>query len=978
MGLFSSKTKYYVASSSFPIFDDKNRINQYAAAMLDYTANSQIEHSEYMKSYYKGSRLRNYQGLLNWWRTRGYFDTFGSINARFYGDASLNNEAIAEAIKQHVNLEPGDTFRVYDAQLSFFSEDFWIKHLATQQGKADWVLQNNDLNYEIDYPTDTTIRANFSDGRVIEGVLPSYSFGTRFLNISWSIIREKESTEVVPPVIDEETGEIIEDETEVTTTTFQYIYGYYCYQQYSGNSTLDEIMNSTNTGIEDEYTFFPVVPLRSGTSWFNDEPRRTKIIEALDYLQIFGQKDGEEGDSYKRLQDACVEGMTDGDIGDVDYITMLLGVSIGTTHPSDLRYMYEFWFNVHTNYRLRNGETPEEVYTAKEVDNGTGAWKTYINNALTVIQSNQTESNFVINCAASNLSYTYEWDGSEYFETNGKFKPDAKPGDYGVLSGAFTHTWTTREPKRDSEGNVETVCNEGECHIVYETVEHSVDYSLTFFCRQVSVNRWRFVAFVNLGLINLIYHGKTIYTSAHSGVMDAAGKATVTHTFDQDFPSAPGIYYSFKLNYITEAADGTNAFVVPLELNTFREVGIVNQLEISYGSQFLIFNCWVKKKIKWYQQGFFSVFVSFVGLGLSTIVMAIAPTIGHIVNLFFSAAFAVTLTAVALETALKVLQGIFGERLGTAIYTVLKTIFTTVICKVVGAIPVFGWAIAAAIMFTITAAEALNAGMSLKDAFLRGAIAGASMGVASVASSYISSAISSIGIEAGSTLGTAITTGSQAMISSTTNALLTGEDFGDALVSGLTSGVMAGIGTGLALTITENLGLDKLTNMIKGTQDPETAVEGKSEWNFKDAFSTVMQGEILENPFTYVNLVKMTVDEINYHKMANLENDFQEFADAYKSALNVLEIMYQQQNSLATAEFVCKLQANTGRLLTQFPEMLGDLTPDNFISMSLSTGSDFCNGILQSVSNFVEGKLEMTGYTPEHLYYNQEYASLIS
>ena len=85
-----SKTTYYVSSSTFPMFDDSSRVNQYAAAMLDYTANSPIEHSEYIKSFYNTSRLRNYRGYLNWCEKNGFYDIFGKVNADFYSDARLS------------------------------------------------------------------------------------------------------------------------------------------------------------------------------------------------------------------------------------------------------------------------------------------------------------------------------------------------------------------------------------------------------------------------------------------------------------------------------------------------------------------------------------------------------------------------------------------------------------------------------------------------------------------------------------------------------------------------------------------------------------------------------------------------------------------------------------------------------------------------------------------------------------------------
>lgn len=966
MSWFSSKTKYYVASSSFPIFDADNRVNQYAAGMLDYVSNSKIEHSEYFKQFYSSSRLRGYKGFLNWWKRQGNFDTFGKISAKFYGDASLSNSLLVEGLKQYVSLQDGDVFSVYHSELSFFSEDFWIKHLATQQGKADWVLQDSDIDYEISYPSDTTIRATFTDGRVIEGELPGATIGIRFLNLSWSILRQTETTEVIPP--DEEGGE----STTITTTTLKSIYGYYCYQEASGNSYLDEAMAVENTGTayDDPYTFFPVIPIRTNTSWFNDENRKTRIIKALDYLEIMG-KSGDKEDSYTELQKALAEGAKKGSLKDIDYITLLLGVSIGTTHRSDLRYLYEFFLGLHTNYRLRNDIPDPNISKPKNIDDGSGNWNTFIRGIFSRFEKKSPSTSFLINCAASNLNYTYEWDGSDYFETNGQWKPGAKPGDYGVLSGAFVHHYSYQRPQRDSEGNIRHTCNEDGCRILYETVHVYQDYSLTFFCRQVSANRWRFVVFVDLGLINLIYHGKTIYTSAHSGVMDAAGKAQVTHTFDKDFPSAPGEYYTFTLNYITSASDGTNAFVVPLEQNTFNKIGAVHQLEISYGSQYLICNCWQKKKVKWYQRGWFSVFLSFAGLSISLAMTMICPIVGWVGVTYFATMFAITLTAQLMQLTLKIFQGIFGEHLGTTIYNIVKTIIVCYVSWILSCIPVFGWLLAAALIFTVTAAEAINSGQSMSHAVVKGIKAGSIAAIAAYAGGSISEGLTELGHASNSLVNMAVSSGIQGAITTAGMSWANGASFLDALKTGLIAGIASAAFSVLGNTVAELFGTSATGNLPGRTEGVATATNAQQA--VSHSFTDFLTAHVIENPFTYVNLMGMAIEDANYHKLANLENDYQEFNNAYKTALSTLEFFYNQQSSLATAEFVCKLQANIGKMMCTFPDMMASATPDKFIGMALMTGSNFCDGIIQGVSMFVDNNLALPGYESDQMYYNQAF-----
>ena len=164
-----SKTRYSVASSTSPVFDMDNRINQFEAAMLDYTANSVIEYSEYMKSYYNTSRLRGYKQFINWWRKQGNEEVFGKVTATFFGNADIDNTAVAEAIKPMIDLEPTDVFRVFNTDLNFFSEDFFVRHLATEQDKTDVetaiILKLQYIHYQQCKGIQLCYRAKRKDGR---------------------------------------------------------------------------------------------------------------------------------------------------------------------------------------------------------------------------------------------------------------------------------------------------------------------------------------------------------------------------------------------------------------------------------------------------------------------------------------------------------------------------------------------------------------------------------------------------------------------------------------------------------------------------------------------------------------------------------------------------------------------------------------------------------------------------------------------
>lgn len=949
-----SKTKYFVDSSCFPIFDPDKRLNHFEAAMLDYTANSPIEQSEYLKRYYDNSRLRNFRGYLNWCDAQGFTAMFGKISSIFYSNAEIDNETVTEALKPHIALEANDVFTVYQTNLNFFSEDFFIRYLATQQGHADWVYQESDADYTISYTSNTHIVATFEDGRVIEGEIPNYSLNSRFLEISYSIIRE---TITVDP------------DTEIPTKTYQYLYGFYQYQENTGIPALDALI--VDNGIEGAQTYFPVVPIRTNTAWYTGS-QAEMIAKTLEYLQINGE-DTKGDECYEEIKNACIDGMTSGSINDIDYITMVLGVAINSQDQADQRYLYDFFFNIYANYALKEGMSPTDVYTAKNLSSGNNYLGTFADGVVQRFNecghNDSYYNKFTLNCTSTNFNYTYSWGSADYFEANGLFKPTAKRGDYGVLSGDFIHEYYTQEPVRDSEGNIQHGGSQedGTWHIIYESVRHTVPYTLVFFCHQYSDTRWRFTLFVDLKLVNLIYAGKTIETKAHDANMDAAQTATITHNFYEDFPSSPGIYHSFTLNYITAPGDPDTAFIVPLEQETFREVGVTNQMAISYGCQYLVFNCWIAKKVKWYQSGFFSVFLSFVG-------MVVSFTLGFtVIGTVFATIFAITLSAYALNMTLKILQLVFGDKLGLKIFNTLIQLvglFCRWISKV---IPGLGTIVAFAITFSITAGMALNNGESLWDAFIKGMATGLTSMVAYGASEYAYNL--SYGFKLSYQAIDAIQGGVYQGIYSFGSSLAQGESFGESLLSSLQSGILSAAGTYAGDLLKDfasahNLfGFDPISRIIREDyvlSGQQFYPVGGSLGNFSD----YLIDNTVKNPFTYVNLAQMTLDEINFHKLANLENDYQEFANAAHQAQQTLQILQSSQNSTTTSEFVCKLQANMGRMLSLFPETVATMDPDNFLQMTTSTTASL-RTTAGNVYTFVDNKLSMDGFTPYVFYYNQ-------
>lgn len=1005
--------KYYVASSTCAMFDPDSRVDNFQAAMLDYAANSTIELYEYMKMFYTNARLHDIRLLLKWCEDSGYFNQMGRVTSSFYSAATFDPTTVADAIRVDVSVPEGASFQVQSSSLDYFSEHTWIKYIATKQGKADLFYEGTYEAYDLEFPTSTTIRAVFSNGATVEGTLPTHTQSTRFLNVEYSII----APEQIPiydedgnPIVDETTGE------PVTATQNTYNFGYYCYPENSGNAALDALIATQNSATGNA-TFYPAVPLRTDTSWF-DGTDAEYIGKILQKIRLYDPAEEAKGCYWKlvsSLSKAIVKGGNK--LSDIDYITLLLGCSINSTHKVDLSYIYGFFKSLYDGYDARFPKH-EDIILRGFIGN----WKGWLQKIL-----NNRSGSFVVNNGRSNLDLKYSWSNIFEGECNGKWKPGAVIGTYGVLVGSFSREESTVQPKRNEAGQIiysQNKDEDGAFEPVYEVVTTVKSYGGVLFCHQKGEDLIEYVGFTDLKLVNNVYDGHTVDTYAYDAIMESSQLGTVELEADDKTTST---FY-----YVKYQGD-ESAFIVPLEQTSLYSRSIKDQLDLTYGCTYLVINCWVKvkKKKKW--QNVVRAVICFTG---AVILTPIAPLLSSV--LYFASG--VFFTAAALELSQKILCTIFGEKLGNTIYNFVIQIIKTVLIYIatvafkLGPIGWIVWGICMAVYATITMAEYLNAGYSIQEAFKRGAIETSIAGLGTLAGGYVGGtaglAISNGTAAAGSSyangesVGTALQRGAiaggsyyigssiggvagkavGAGLQGTGNALVDGSSFKDSLkVGGISAGfslAMSGASAGynyisnsldntsasapnanssnIASTLNEgpkNSGLTmssdgKTFDFLGETYDTPTnagqAVLIAGQLVSQATLQAFMGA--LRNPMTYVNLMSMTLAERQFHKIANISNDYQEFNNRYKAVMEVMDMMNQLNNSSMTAEFLCKIQAALGRFSDLFPDATV-MDPDEWLSMAVTTGHDQLKAVMLGPSTFVDSRLSMDGYEPYQLYY---------
>ena len=789
-----SSTTYYVSSSTFPLFDRTKRPSNYLAGMLDYTSNSTIEQSEYFRSYYNTSRLRDLRCLLNWAKTSGYNDHMGNVTSTFYADAQFDNDAVTVGLAELVPVGENQKLQVYVSTLNRFSEDFWIKYIATQQGLA-YKFYDLDVTYSLEFPDETTIKCVFSDGTTFQGTIPSDADSKCFLEISYSI------------------------ETTDSKGNVSYKYGYYDYKEGSGSETFDSLIANNRTNVA--RTFYPTIPIRTDTHWLTgDDATHTNNI--LKKLHLYNARDLIDTTPYEKFKEYLIQGCKENgtDLGDIDYMTVILGVTINSRNKADNRYLFEFFYNLYVNYALSTGNIPQNQTAGYHLVGHTGylagAFARYYQGiGFSGYDSSsgskqgckhhggQGYSSFNIRCYKTNLNLTFWLGHAEYFECNGKWKSNAQIGECGVLAGKRTYKFKGLTTVYDPTDGTESL----------QSKSGSTSNNVIMFCKQTTANRFHMVLFIDLHLQNLVYHGKSVCTDAYEDIKDSSTTTTVYHDFQEDFPNVavghwwskyfPSSWEKYDLQmyeYVDNPGRNPSAFIVPLEQTTLYEIGEPFQLDVSYGCQYLVCNAWDKVTTSWWQD-------SFLGAVLGVICIVIAYVF-PVVSFIFYPLGAFFLATAALQLLQKILIAVFGEKLGAQIYNVIIQVIKQVILLVASIcfkIPVIGWiiwAICMAVYTVITVADYVARGYSIGDALKRGLVEGAIASAASaigagvggnslagVASSGYASGGISGAMSAGLGSSAGIAAGSAAVgLNTTGQSLQNGSSIGTAIGQGVIAG----------------------------------------------------------------------------------------------------------------------------------------------------------------------------------------------
>lgn len=241
--------------------------------------------------------------------------------------------------------------------------------------------------------------------------------------------------------------------------------------------------------------------------------------------------------------------------------------------------------------------------------------------------NNPKQINIKSNYGSINYNIWFEWGTMTHYYKMGQAKPGLKEGDY--------HFYAENEYYTDTDDDGDEVLR---------SIEHS------YFCHQITPARYEVIEVTNLTYANLIYKGKSVIYSA----LDALNGS--------DGPNETG-------------------FIIPLQEQSFKESGLVYTSQLAQSTYYCVFNCYVVKKVRWYQSGIFSFVLAIVIAVVVTVVTWNPAAGGATASAAASLASAIMINVVNAVVGMIVLnvltdaaKGIFGDKLGSIIGAVASMV----------------------------------------------------------------------------------------------------------------------------------------------------------------------------------------------------------------------------------------------------------------------------------------------------------------
>lgn len=390
-------------------------------------------------------------------------------------------------------------------------------------------------------------------------------------------------------------------------------------------------------------------------------------------------------------------------VGDIDYAYLEVGIPLNVKQKYVCRYMMEFWKNMFDLVGASQGDENGEVfldveytysahdypmhwsynYTNKPLsyiyskgeyrDGSTGGWTTYSlysEDEIEIWENNfgaertaqgtglkyQIRNGIVFNVRDNpNLQVTHG--GDINIATNGTFNRHITISFGGIMHqtglGLLDNNHDSGDCWADTATDTFYVLYYGDWNSIDNSLHYSgriagmttVNVTWINYKRQIDTSNWEIIRVAYINQANIIKNGVGDY---NYGVQEF-------NKVEED--------YEFS------------GVLIPLSYNTMKSISLLDATDCVQFASSLRFNCYVVKKKKWYQSGFFGAIIKIAGIVISVVVMIVNPPAGSALATSIAGALGVTS---AIGTA------IIGAVANAVIAVVVSAVVTPVLKDLLG------------------------------------------------------------------------------------------------------------------------------------------------------------------------------------------------------------------------------------------------------------------------------------------------------
>lgn len=282
-----------------------------------------------------------------------------------------------------------------------------------------------------------------------------------------------------------------------------------------------------------EQTFFPSIPFR-----VDNQDMLAEKYEGTDNYKQIGKLCSLMGLNAHTINNQINDNPS---IKDIDYAFLVAGANMNTKSQAEMDYLFRFW------ELCLDRQTATESDHTSWVGMGPAARPKPKTNSLTIQDPQSKNGAYKIDI---------EWDFIKKVTVAGLIGPDAKRGQFRIVSGATVEYEMTGTSNR-----------------------WQVDSTVVSIRKQITDTHYEEIQITGAVHKNDVYQGKVVETLA------------------RDSRSKP---------------EENGGFLVPLHMGIFNSMPLTKRTQLAQECLYLVFNCYVKTKKKWYQTGIFKIVLAIV------------------------------------------------------------------------------------------------------------------------------------------------------------------------------------------------------------------------------------------------------------------------------------------------------------------------------------------------------------------------------